>query len=318
MGFEHEEGRSILFRFIEDNPEYTILSDPDLDGIFAASIIARTLSADVSRIQYPKPSEIGSLRASRSILLELPPSKGLTYIGSNVLIDHHGAAPFIALYNGSRKAREVFFNSGLRSVSKLVFEVLEGLIVFDDKGIRILEAIDEIDSGEIESELADKMNKAFLLNSMREDLRKGLTYMFYRMEWDSILEWVEGEQGKWSLVEGRVEKLRASVKKMGNITYFKYDVTDQLEAAARRILMFRLEESEPIVLCIGLIKGRPVSATIAARGFDLSRVYVELRKNEGVKAGGRANIGGIQFKQDTTLEDALTLVKKAVESSLSN
>lgn len=314
MGFEHEEGREILFRFIEDNPEYTILSDSDLDGIFAASITAKALGAYVSRIYYPKPSEIDSIRACKNILIELPLSKGLTYIGSNVLIDHHGPAPVIALYNGSRKTKEVLFDSGLRSVSKLVFNVFQNLLMFNDKGIEMLNAVDEIDSGGIVSELAVKMNKAFLLNSMREDVRTNLTRMIYEEEWDSILKWVESEHSRWSLVESRIKKLRGSLRKMNIITYFTYEVTDQLEAAARRMLMFELEESEHVVLCIGLKKDKPVSATISTRNFDLSRVYAELVKNEGIKAGGRANIGGIQFKREISLEDALTLVRKAVEN----
>ncbi|MEM2930818.1 MAG: hypothetical protein QW797_08190 [Thermoproteota archaeon] len=314
MGFEHEEGRQMLFRFVEDNPEYTILSDPDLDGVFAASITAKALGGDISRIHYPKPSEIDSVKASRSILIELPLSKGLTYIGSNVLIDHHGPAPLIALYNGSRKTREILFNSGIRSVSRLVFEVFKDLLELNEDSIRMLEAVDEIDSGNIVSELAGKMNKAFLLNSMREDVRSSLTRMVYESDWGSILEWVESELGRWSLVENSVEKLRSSLGRIGVITYFTYDVADQLEAAARRMLMFELEESEKVVLCVGLRRGKPVSATIAARGVDLSRVYAKLLRNNGIKAGGRANIGGIQFKQDIKLEDALNLIRMAVEA----
>jgi hypothetical protein len=315
LSFEYEEGREILFRFVEDNPEYTILSDPDLDGIFAASMIARALDADVSRISYPKPSEIDAVKASRSILIELPLSKGLTYIGSNVLIDHHGPAPLIALYSGPRKIREILFNGGLRSVSRLVFNVFSGLLVLNDEGTKILEAVDEIDSGSIASELAVKINKAFLLNSMKEDVRANLTRMIYGLEWGKILKWVESELSGWSLVENRVEKLKGTVGKTGVVAYFTYDVTDQLEAAARRMLMLELSGSENVVVCMGLKKGRPVSATIAARSLDLSRVYAELLKNKGVKAGGRANIGGIQFKQEIKLEDALNLIRRAVESS---
>ncbi|MBO3753399.1 MAG: hypothetical protein FGF53_00735 [Candidatus Brockarchaeota archaeon] len=313
MGFEHEEGRRILFRFIEDNPEYIILSDPDLDGIFAASITAKALGGDFSRIHYPKPSEIDTVKACRSILIELPLSKGLTYVGSNVLLDHHGPAPLIALYNGSKKTEEILFNSGLRSVSRLIFEVFRDLLELNEEGIRMLEAVDEIDSGNMVSELAVKMNKAFLLNSMREDVRSSLSRMVYESDWSSILQWVEGELSRWSLVENMIEKLRGSLGRIGSITYFTYDVTDQLEAAARRMLMFELGGSEKVVVCVGLRKGKPVSATIAARGLDLNKVYVELLKNNGVKAGGRSNIGGIQFKQEINLEDALNLIRMAVE-----
>jgi len=276
---------------------------------------ARALDTDISRIIYPKPSEIDAVKASRSILIELPLSKGLTYIGSNVLIDHHGPAPLIALYSGPRKVREILFNSGLRSVSRLVFNVFSGLLVLNEEGTRMLEAVDEIDSGSVASELAVKLNKAFLLNSMREDARANLTRMIYGLEWGKVLKWVESELNRWSLVENRVEKLKGSVGKMGVATYFTYDVTDQLEAAARRMLMLQLSPGENVVVCIGLKKGRPVSATIAARGLDLNRVYAELLKNEGVKAGGRANIGGIQFKQEIKLEDALNLIRRALEGS---
>ncbi|MEM2087614.1 MAG: hypothetical protein QXF52_02930 [Thermoproteota archaeon] len=321
MSFEYEEGREILFQFIEDHPEYTILSDPDLDGIFAASLTARALDSDILRIQYPKPSEIGSLKVTKSILIELPLSKGLTYVGRNLLIDHHHSVPFIALYNGSDKAKEVLFNSGLRSVSKLISEILREALELDEDGFRILEAIDQIDSGNIETELADKINKAFLLNTMREDVRKELTFTIYHMDWNRFLEWVEKELSKWNIVEDKIKKLNDSIKRIGNdIVYFMYNVSDQLEAAARRMLMFKLEEDyEGIILCIGLRKGKPVSATIATRGgLDLNKVYLELMRNEGVRAGGRNNVGGIQFKQDICLNDALTMIQKAIEQSLRN
>ncbi|MCX8184086.1 MAG: hypothetical protein N3F08_06690, partial [Crenarchaeota archaeon] len=228
------------------------MSDSDLDGIFAASITAKALGGDFSRIHYPKPSEIDSIKACRSILIELPLSKGLTYVGSNILLDHHGPAPLIALYNGPRKTREILFNSGLRSISRLVFEVFKDLLEFNEDGIKILEAVDEIDSGNMVSELAVKMNKAFLLNSMREDVRNSLTRMVYESGWSIILKWVESELGRWSIVENKIEKLRGSLGRVGSITYFTYDVTNQLEAAARRMLMFELGGSEEVVVCVGL------------------------------------------------------------------
>jgi D-Tyr-tRNAtyr deacylase len=321
LSIEYEEGRKMLFQFIEDHPEYTIFSDPDLDGIFAASLTARALGSDILRIQYPKPSEIDSLKVTKSILIELPLSKGLTYVGHNILIDHHYSAPFIALYNGSNKTKEVLFNSGLRSVSKLMLKVLREILEIDENGLNVLEAIDQIDSGNIESELADKINKAFLLNSMNEDTRKELTLIIYRMGWNSFLEWVEKELSKWNIVESKVEKLNSSVKRIeGSIMYFTYNALDQLEAAARRMLMFKLEKDyDGIVLSIGLRKGKPVSATIATKGgLDLNKFYLELRKNNGVRAGGRKNIGGIQFKLDIGLDEALTMIQKAVEQSLGN
>jgi len=318
LSLEREEGKKMIFQFVEDHPEYNILSDPDLDGIFAAAIVAKALNAEVSRIQYPKPSEISSLRASKSILIELPLSKGLTYVGKNILIDHHESPPSITLYNGLIKTREILFNSGFRSVSKMLIHVFEDVIEIDEKGLEVLEAIDQIDSGNIESELADRINRAFLLNSMKEKVREELTLTVYRMDWNSLLNWADRELEKWNIVEDIMNKMKDSVKTIGKIMYFTYDVTDQFEAAARRVLMLRLEENyDGIVLCIGLRKGKPVSATIATRSnINLLKIYEELRRNEGIRAGGRENIGGIQFKTELDLENALSLIHKAVEQSL--
>jgi len=320
LSFKREEGKKILFQFVEDHPEYIILSDPDLDGVFTAAILARVLNAEISRIQYPKPSEISSLKVMKSILIELPITKGLTYVGRNVLIDHHESPPSIALYNGVTKINEVLFDSGFKSVSRLIYHVFEEDVKIDENGLRLLDAIDQIDSGNIESEIADSLNKAFLLNSMKEKVREELTLTIYRMDWNSIFNWVNRELSKWSVVEDTIEKMKESVKTIGDITYFTYDVTDQLESAARRILMLRLEENiGGIVLCIGLRRGKPVSATIATRSnLNLNKVYENLRKNEGVRAGGRENVGGIQFKTELTLEDALRLIQDAVEKPLSN
>ncbi|MGQ9479163.1 MAG: hypothetical protein ACUVQ0_03955 [Thermoproteota archaeon] len=314
MGIEHEEGRRLLFRFVEDHPEYLIMSDPDLDGVFAASLTAKALETDVSRINYPKPSEIDSLRVSKSILIELPLSKGLTYTGSNILMDHHGSNPFVALYNGLEETRKILFNSGLRSVSRLVAEIFGGMIELEENGFQILEAIDQIDSGEIESELADKMNKAFLLNSMKEGVRKELTIAIYEMDWGRVLNWAYKESSKWNRVEEKIETLSKTVSRFSGIAYFTYNVADQVEAAARRILMLRLgKEFNGIVLCVGLKKGRPVSATISSRDLNLNRVYEELRNIGGVRAGGRRGIGGIQFKTELTVEDVLKMVQSAAE-----
>jgi hypothetical protein len=320
LSFEREEGRRILFQFVEDHPEYTILSDPDLDGIFATAILARALNTDVLRIHYPKLSEIGSLRVMKSILIELPITKGLTYVGKNVLIDHHESPPSIALYTGATKISEALFDSGFKSISRLIYHVFGEDVKIDENGLRLLDAIDQIDSGSIESEIADSLNKAFLLNSMKEKVREELTLTIYRMDWNSLFNWVNRELSKWSIVEDTVEKMKESVKTIGNITYFTYDVTNQVESAARRILMLRLEENiRGMVLCIGLRRGKPVSATIAARSnLNLNKVYENLRKNEGVRAGGRENVGGIQFKTELTLEDALRLIQDAVGKPLSN
>ncbi|MBO3839433.1 MAG: hypothetical protein QXN75_03330 [Thermoproteota archaeon] len=320
MSFEREEGKKILFQFVEDHPEYTILSDPDLDGIFTAAILARVLKTDISRIQYPKHSEISSLRVMKSILIELPMTKGLTYVGNNVLIDHHESSPSIVLYNGATKINEAVFDSGFKSVSRLVYHVFEEDFKIDEDGLRLLDAIDQIDSGNIESEIADSLNKAFLLNSMKEKVREELTLTIYRMDWDSLFNWVNKELSKWSIVEDAIEKMKESVKTTGNITYFTYNVTDQVESAARRVLMLRLEEStRGVILCIGLRKGKPVSATIATRSsLNLNKVYEKLREREEIEAGGRENIGGIQFKTDLSLKDALSLIQDAVEKSLTN
>lgn len=79
----------------------------------------------------------------------------------------------------------------------------------------------------------------------------------------------------------------------------------------------KFEEKGGIVLCMGLRKNKPVSATIATRSnFNLNRVYEELRKNRGVRAGGRDRIGGIQFKLDFSPDEALNIVQRAVECVL--
>ncbi|MEM2608226.1 MAG: hypothetical protein ABIM44_01855 [candidate division WOR-3 bacterium] len=306
----------MLFQFVEDHPEYTILSDPDLDGIFAAAILARALKTDVSRIQYPKLGEINSLKVMKSILIELPITKGLTYVGRNILIDHH-QSPSIVLYNGPAKMNEVSFDNSFKSVSRLVYYVFEENTEINEEGLRILDAIDQIDSGNIESELADSLNKAFLLNSLKEKVREEITLTIYRMDWSSLLNWVKRELGKWSIVEEAIERMKNSLNTVGNIMYFTYDVTSQVEAAARRMLMLRLEESfMGVVVCIGLRKGKPISATIATRSnLNLNMVYEKLREIEGIKSGGRENIGGIQFKTEISLEEAISLIRDAVEKS---
>ena len=280
-----------------------IASDGDLDGIFATGLLVRYLRGigiDV-RYYYPSPRELRGLTVDGYILVELPLTRGLIYRGENILIDHHNGPARIELFRDSEVVKS-FSLGEAKSVADLVVRVLD-----IDIDAELLDAVNQIDMGEYRTPLAEMIHKAYLLNISSSEMRIMLTELVAGCRWNEIKEWAKKEHTKWNdLVEPRINYF---VKKaqvlVPRVVFFIYREDNDIDKAARTPALMRLEDMYDIVISIGVDENNnAVAARIATKKpIDLTKVFEQLRKM-GHNAGGRANVGGVQFK-DRTLGEAI-------------
>jgi len=285
-----------------------IVSDGDLDGIFATGFLIRyfrNIGLEVEYI-YPKPERINGMIVQDCILVELSLTRGIIYKGENLLFDHHNGPTRVELFKENKVVKSIVFPN-CKSIAQLVHDVLRIKV-----NKELLEAINDIDNGIYEKEVAEKLHRAYLLNISSVDMRKFLTESVANQKWKEILEWAEKESRKWRKhVEPKIrdmfERTYVIVPGVAVFTYFEQN---DIEKAARTEAMLKLEDKYDIVVSIGLDdQNRAVSARIATRKpIDLSTVYKQLRKL-GYTAGGRKNVGGVQFNYKN-LKDILRELEK--------
>jgi len=281
-----------------------IISDGDLDGIFATGFLVhylKKLGVDIE-YHYPSPSKLRGLVVSRNILIELPLTKGLVYRGDNILIDHHNGPARVELFNGDKPVKSFYFGE-VSSVAELVSRALS-----IDVDIELLDAVNQIDSGRHETQLAEMLHKAYLLNISSSEMRGILTRLVIDEKWSEIKEWAKREYVRWSeLVEPRIDELIRSAKTLiPGVVYFIYREESDIDKAARTFALMKLEDIYDIAISIGVDKdNNALKARIATKKpIDLTTVFEQLR-GMGHNAGGRANVGGVQFN-NRTLDEAIT------------
>ncbi|MEQ9714986.1 MAG: DHH family phosphoesterase [Candidatus Asgardarchaeia archaeon] len=302
----NENALSVLRAFIKDKI-VKIISDGDLDGIFATGFLVMYLRSSGLEVEYfyPEPEKIRGLVVQDSILVELPLTKGLTYKGKNLLFDHHNGPARVELFNESNVVKRIVFPD-CRSVAQLVREAL-GIGVDNE----LLEAVNDIDSGVYRTKIAKDLHKAYLLNISSKEMREFLTEAVANEEWSKISKWASEESKKWKYVEDKVSDIIKNVNIIiPRVAVFTYYEQNDIERAARTEAMLKLEDQYDIVVSIGLNdKHQAISARIATkRDIDLSGVYQQLR-GLGYTAGGRKNVGGVQFNNEN-LDNILKVLKK--------
>ena len=281
-----------------------IISDGDLDGIFATGFVIhylRKLGVDIE-YRYPAPNKLRGLVVSGYIIIELPLTKGLVYQGENILIDHHNGPARVELFEEDKPVKSFYFGE-VSSVAELVSRAL-GIDI--DK--ELLDAVNQIDSGKHETKLAEMLHKAYLLNISSSEMRKMLTKLVAEEKWSEIKEWAKREYSRWSnLVEPRIDELIRSAKPLvSGVIYFIYREDSDIDKAARTLALMKLEEICDIAISIGIDEhNKALKARIATKKpIDLTTVFEQLR-SMGHNAGGRANVGGVQFN-NRTLDEAIT------------
>lgn len=313
-----EQGLDVLLKFV-DHGVKQILSDGDLDGIVATGLLRRFLLSQGVDIQavFPHPSELDTLTATNAILVELPPTKGILYCGQNVLIDHHDEFSGVFLLHGERVVDGFSIDPTGHCASTIVNYMTGLYIEMSDLGLRILDAITEIDSGRCESSLSECLHKAYRLNVQDAEIRYDVCGWVSSLEWHRIAEWADTACERWAGVEDTVQLLMERARNLtGLCVYFTYMAGNSKQIVAMREAMLRLEKVHDIVLAMAECDedGEPVIAHASIGtmqdGIDLRPLFREIRKKVGVTAGGRKNVGGIQFSPRLKLMDVISLIKK--------
>jgi len=318
-----ENARNLLLSFVKKHG-VNIVSDGDLDGILASALVIkylklRGLEVDPrANVYFPRLSELGRLRVKDSILVELPPTKGLIYEGYNLLIDHHDET-LVQVFVHDRSFKGVKFKAYVPSVSQLVFLILQDEYSSGPSAfLKLLNAINEIEEGNLRSDLSKALHRAYLLNSPSDSMRFAIIENVLKDCWEEIARWAFEEAKKWYVVEAKVAELLKKASSLSrNVAYFTFNGGEVLEKAAMREAMLALEEEHDIVVALDLRRGRVCRLSIATKNpnIDLRGFYRFLRElKPSIQAGGRRNVGGAQFRELMDLEEALSLVRKGLKN----
>ncbi len=306
------DSRDLILNFAKDHG-VNIVSDGDLDGIFAAGLLLRGLNlcgveAGLDSVSFPHPRNLIGMRVEGSFLIELPPSKGLEYSGWNLLVDHHGGVSGLLLYRDGKVENHLMMDGA--SVAEIVVKALR--LELSSEALLLVDAVGKIDQAIYDSKLIEDLHKAYRLEISNPDMRVRVAGWVYKGEWRRIIEWATETGGKWSLVEEREKHLYNNrVSLCSGIVYFTYDGYDPLDQAAMRGAMFKLEEEYKVVIAVRIEDGKPVSASIGTKqDIDLQPLFSKLAAC-GLSAGGRGNIGGVQVS-GLSLGNFLELVRKAL------
>jgi len=311
-GFTLMDSRDLILNFARENG-INIVSDGDLDGIFASGLLLRGLNlcgleAGLDAVSFPHPRSLLGMRVEGSFLIELPPSKGLNYSGSNLLVDHHGGVSGILLYREEKV--ETYLKIDGKSVAEIVVKALR--LELSSEALLLIDAVGKIDQAVYDSKLVEDLHKAYRLEISSPGMRVKVSGWVYNGSWRKIMEWASKAGEKWSLVEEKEKRLyEGRISLCDGIVYFTYDGFDPLEQAAMRGAMFRLEDEYKVVVAVRIENGRPVSASIGTKGsVDLQPLFSKL-ESIGLSAGGRTNIGGVQIS-DLSLEGFMEMLRKAL------
>jgi len=316
------EAKRLLIKFSSRN-NVKIFSDGDIDGVFGTGLLLLGLNINdieipLKNIRFPHPLSFRKLKINNSILIELPITKGLKYVGENILVDHHKDFSEVTLYKDYEKVVQVKMDL-TPSICRTIFNIFKNEFkILPQSILNIIKSIDNIDQGILLNRLDKKVFYAFQLHVQRNIDRKIIVKWIVNYEWDKINNFIEGEREKYELIEKIVkDKINSSQKMFKDIVYFTYNPKKILERVAMREAMFRLEEKYKIVISIGLKNNMAFKASIGTRNpeIDLNKIYDDLRNIDGITAGGRRNIGGVQFNP-IELREVLEIFRKIFKKIL--
>lgn len=291
---------------------FKVVSDGDLDGILASGLLILGLRAlgfkpKLRDVSFPPPDKIPGLKVKNSILIELPHTKGLIYLGENLLVDHHEYFGFIWFKDKRIKVQENI--SMVNSIAEAIYNKFCEVIALSEDGLRVLNAVNNIDKGIYETDFDWGLHRAYRLEVSSIEMRLRLLRWIVNGDWSKIFEWSRWGNSTWIKVEDTVVRLMKSAKTLlDDIVYFTYSRDDRIESAAMREAMLKLESEHLIVLAVDCSKPEYTRVSIATKGnFDLRRIFEKVRLM-GFNAGGRANVGGMQLSMSA--EDALKLLRR--------
>lgn len=339
----------ILIRFVKTR-NINIISDGDLDGVFATGLLLRGIKLsgvpiDDSSIFFPRARERKGLEVANSILVELRPDRGLIYKGYNILIDHHPEPPMIAMYKDSRPILKRKYNLD-SSVAGLVHYVFEDVL---DVPPELVVAVDAVDYKRYDVLLARDMARAFLIsrNIPNRNLRNVFantismcdrSSRLYKLLcdlmaqnsiygylvlaiveglWDNIYDWLREESIRYeNRIYGTVKKLYNRKSGDSKISWVIYNYGDIKERTAIDDVLYDLQKESEIAFIVGITgNGFLVRVTTFNSDIDLNSICWNLPSGRDIDCGGRRNVIGLYFpNRNFSLRGVIEIILNSIRT----
>jgi len=315
---------------VSESKTVRIYADGDLDGMVATGLLWRSLEQLGLSLDayFPPPRNLQGLEVKDAISIELPLSKGVTFSGTVILLDHHGPDPqHIQVFKGNETIDAwMVSDRPIRAVTDVVRHLCpEDLPPLAE---RLIEAVAQIDQGSPATPLAQGMHYAYRFQIADPEMRSMIPAWVRRGQWDEFHEWAMRGLKLQSMVRERAELLVSSSRPLAEsagspahrVVWFVYDPQDTISAAAMRETMFRLEDEFPVVVALSKHTTDDTSAPLLIRGasvgtknstVDLQPVFAAAQEASVIaSAGGRRNVGGIQTADPIPLTTMLEVLQQ--------
>jgi hypothetical protein len=298
---------------------FALISDGDIDGILGASLVSMKLYElgcydNVESISYPTPGSLVNTIIPRSVLIELPPSRGYIVGAEALIFDHHEFTGVKLVGRGGEVFASYLIETIYPSVSSMILEIL-GVEVPKELD-PILRAADLIDSGKSrEDEWAWTLHRAYLFHIEDQQMRKDLYRWIMNKEIDSILRWAEeGAKGYEKSREKIPEIIRRTWIASG-LAISWIDPRSKEEKTAMREAMLELEKKHEIVLILeveeNLVRRIHIGSINKHVKPIIDKILEDLRRRKiTASGGGRTNVGGIQIPAGIELRELMEIIEK--------
>jgi len=209
-------------------------------------------------VRFPSPRELSGLEIADAISIEIPPSRGPSFGGDVLLIDHHGTeVADVTLFEDGRPARKAYVleKGAARAVTDIVVGIVSHTVPITREGARLIEAVAHIDNAQYPSDLESALHHAYRLNISSGEMRRDLFEWVRTGEWSKILAWAETEEKHWQVVQATVTRL---VEDARVVTPSLFVLTvlgeNPLERAAMRDAMIQLERDSACPIVAALVR----------------------------------------------------------------
>jgi hypothetical protein len=298
---------------------FTIISDGDIDGILGASLVSMKLYElgcydNVESISYPTPGSLVNMIIPRSVLIELPPSRGYIVRAEALIFDHHEFTGVKLVGRGGEVYASYLIETIYPSVSSMILEIL-GVEVPKELD-PILRAADLIDSGKSrEDAWAWTLHRAYLFHIEDQQMRKDLYRWIMNKEIDRIFKWAEEGSRRYEKSREKIPEIIGRAQLINSLAVSWIDPRTKEEKIAMREAMLELEKRHEIVLILEIedntVKRAHIGSISSIVKPIIDRILEELkRRNVVASGGGRANVGGIQIPEGIKLEEMIEILKK--------
>jgi len=284
--------------------EYSIVADGDIDGILGASLVSiKALEIGcggrISGVEFPPPGSLVGARIRRSILVELPPSRGYMVEDEALVFDHHEFTGAKLFGRGGSEVSAHIVEGSYPSVSSLIKALLD--VAVPEALEPLLVAADLIDSGRSrEDPLAWKIHRAYLYYIDDQGMRQNLYSWIIANKISRILEWAdEGAKG-YEKAREKIPEIASRAKRIGTAAVSWINQLSREERTAMREAMIELERHHDLVIILELEENTVKRIHMGSYKIDvrpyIQKILEELSKR-GVQAagGGRPQAGGIQI-----------------------